>query len=125
MSITLALDATGRVLRSTEVTAGAACMAAEPGEVLVEVGALPPDIPGYDLYCVDGIVEQRPNRDALWDRVRMRRDRLLTACDWTQAPDVPLAAGARAAWAVYRQALRDLPEAQDDPLNIVWPVPPG
>lgn len=53
---------------------------------------------------------------------RSRRDRLLGACDWTQLPDVPLTT--KEAWATYRQALRDITQ-QPDPLNIVWPTPPG
>jgi len=38
--------------------------------------------------------------------MRHQRDRLLTASDWTQTADAPVD---RAAWAVYRQALRDAP----------------
>lgn len=57
-----------------------------------------------------------------WPLVRARRNDLLTACDWTQLPDVPLAT--KEAWAAYRQALRDITE-QPDPFNIVWPTPPA
>ncbi len=57
-----------------------------------------------------------------WPVVRSRRNQLLTASDWTQLPDVPLAT--KEAWAIYRQALRDI-TLQPDPFNIVWPVPPG
>lgn len=53
--------------------------------------------------------------------VRARRNALLARSDWTQLPDVPLADGARAKWATYRQALRDVP-AQGDPFDIKWPV---
>lgn len=60
--------------------------------------------------------------DAAWAGVRAERDRLLAASDWTQLPDVPLTT--KEAWAAYRQALRDITE-QPDPLNIVWPEPPG
>jgi hypothetical protein len=28
----------------------------------------------------------------------------------------------KAEWAAYRQALRDLPQTQTDPFNIVWPT---
>lgn len=42
-------------------------------------------------------------------QMRRQRDRLLTASDWTQMPDSPLSDEQRAAWAVYRQALRDAP----------------
>ena len=41
-----------------------------------------------------------------WDFLRLHRDKLLAASDWTQLPDAPVNA---ASWANYRQALRDLP----------------
>lgn len=62
-------------------------------------------------------------RDAavVWPTIRARRDVLLAQSDWTQLPDVPLAT--KAAWADYRQALRDV-TTQSDPTNITWPVAP-
>lgn len=57
-----------------------------------------------------------------WAAVRLERDNRIAATDWTQLPDVPLAT--KEAWAVYRQALRDVTD-QPDPLAIVWPVPPS
>jgi len=46
--------------------------------------------------------------DEWWlERMRLNRDRLLAASDWTQAHDDPT--GKRDEWAVYRQALRDFP----------------
>lgn len=57
----------------------------------------------------------------VWGDVRKERDRRLSATDWTQLPDVPIAT--KEAWAAYRQALRDITE-QPDPFNIVWPTPP-
>lgn len=56
-----------------------------------------------------------------WFLVRDERKRRLAASDWTQLPDVPLAT--KEAWAVYRQALRDI-TTQPDPFNITWPIPP-
>ena len=53
---------------------------------------------------------------------RARRTQLLAASDWTQLPDVPTAT--QAAWAGYRQALRDITN-QPDPASIVWPTPPA
>lgn len=52
--------------------------------------------------------------------IRDDRNARLAACDWTQLPDAPVDA---AAWATYRQALRDI-TAQPDPYNIVWPDMP-
>ena len=54
--------------------------------------------------------------------MRSSVDALLAQSDWTQLPDVHLAT--KETWAIYRQALRDVPE-QSDPFNIVWPVAPG
>ena len=53
--------------------------------------------------------------------VRQQRNELLVASDWTQVADALVD---KAAWAVYRQALRDLPENTIDPENPVWPTPP-
>lgn len=58
---------------------------------------------------------------ARWSVVRAERNARLAASDWTQLPDAPVDA---AAWAIYRQALRDI-TSQDDPFNIVWPPEPG
>lgn len=46
---------------------------------------------------------------------REYRNQLLTASDWTQLPDSPLNEAQRAAWAAYRQALRDLTN------HVNWP----
>ena len=43
---------------------------------------------------------------------REYRNQLLTASDWTQLPDAPVD---KAAWAAYRQALRDLTD------HVNWP----
>ena len=53
---------------------------------------------------------------------RLRRDRLLAASDWTQVADAPVDA---AAWATYRQALRDIPQQEGFPDNITWPEVPA
>jgi len=64
-------------------------------------------------------------RDArAWAAVRVERDRLLDASDWSQMPDNALASAAIAAWAVYRQALRDVPQSSATPDAVVWPEVP-
>ena len=45
-------------------------------------------------------------------QVRAARDRALSASDWTQVADAPVD---KAAWVTYRQALRDLPQAEGWP----------
>lgn len=59
------------------------------------------------------------------DEARARRDALLAASDWTQIADSPLTGEARAAWAIYRQALRDVPEQPGFPAAITWPDAPA
>jgi uncharacterized protein YjiS (DUF1127 family) len=56
-----------------------------------------------------------------WEAVRRSRSGLLAATDWTQLPDVAIET--KEAWAVYRQALRDVTK-QPDPEHIVWPIAP-
>lgn len=53
---------------------------------------------------------------------RLKRSELLSACDWTQARDIPEAISA--AWAPYRQSLRDITEQPGFPRTITWPEPP-
>lgn len=59
-----------------------------------------------------------------WNDVREHRDSLLASSDWSQMPDNALAAPAIAAWAAYRQQLRDIPQTFDDPDAVVWPEAP-
>jgi len=48
--------------------------------------------------------------DEQWlDGMRLHRDRLLAESDWTQTLDAPLTDEQQAAWATYRQQLRDAP----------------
>lgn len=60
-----------------------------------------------------------------WNDIRGQRAILLQRCDWTQVADADLTAGEKAAWAAYRQALRDLPETYPSPQAVEWPAPPG
>lgn len=55
--------------------------------------------------------------------VRSKRYSLLAASDWTQVPDAPVD---QAAWAAYRQALRDITAHVNFPYlaDTDWPVKP-
>ena len=53
--------------------------------------------------------------------IRAWRDNKLEVSDWTQLPDAPVD---KAAWAAYRQELRDLPSQNEDPKLIVFPKRP-
>jgi hypothetical protein len=57
----------------------------------------------------------------LFERIRNWRNAELIACDWTQVAD---STADQAAWATYRQALRDLPSQNADPKKIVFPARP-
>ena len=52
---------------------------------------------------------------------RSQRNRLLSESDWTQVADAPVD---KAAWAAYRQALRDVPQQAGFPVTITWPEKP-
>jgi hypothetical protein len=54
--------------------------------------------------------------------VRADRNARLAACDWTQLSDAPVD---DLAWAVYRQALRDISSQPGFPWTVDWPVAPG
>ena len=95
----------------------------------------------------DKLVEAPPARDAagiwrqLWqivpmteaeraaadenaaNSVRHARDLKLRESDFSQLADAPTWVD-RAAWAAYRQVLRDLPIQQGFPWQITWPTPP-
>ena len=53
--------------------------------------------------------------------VRDDRNRRLAETDWTQVADAPVD---QAAWAAYRQDLRDIPSQAGFPLNVSWPTKP-
>lgn len=63
------------------------------------------------------------------DRVRAERDKRIAATDYLMAADYPLSDETRASVATYRQALRDLPQAEGFPWDgggpdTSWPVIP-
>ena len=85
----------------------------------------------------EGNVPFTPEEEAEWDameaeyaagaddraaaEIRKERDAKLTASDWTQVADAPVD---QAAWATYRQALRDIPEQSGFPNEVNWPTEP-
>jgi len=54
--------------------------------------------------------------------VRSERDVRLAESDWTQIQDAPVN---KAEWAIYRQALRDVPEQEGFPWAVIWPGRPA
>jgi len=53
--------------------------------------------------------------------VREQRNRLIAECDWTQVEDSPVD---KAAWATYRQELRDLTLQEGFPFDVTYPTKP-
>lgn len=53
--------------------------------------------------------------------VRDKRNFKLSECDWTQLPDSPVD---KAAWAEYRQELRDVTNQGGFPWEVIWPTQP-
>lgn len=53
--------------------------------------------------------------------IRQTRTRLLQDSDWTQVLDAPVD---KAAWATYRQQLRDITQQPGFPWTVAWPQQP-
>lgn len=58
-----------------------------------------------------------------WQELRDKRNKLLSETDWTQLSDIP--DNIKAAWATYRQQLRDLPGVVTDPSKCLFPTKPN
>jgi hypothetical protein len=56
-----------------------------------------------------------------WEQIRLWRNAQLIGSDWTQVEDSPVD---KAAWATYRQALRDLPAQAGIADAVEFPVAP-
>jgi hypothetical protein len=70
---------------------------------------------------IDTVPPQSLPDEWVWERLRLRRNALLAETDFRMVSDAPWDTEV---WAVYRQALRDLPDATNDPRQAVWPTPP-
>lgn len=64
-----------------------------------------------------------PDTNAILEKIKLKRNKLLIESDWTQLEDFPHSAAKKKEWKTYRQALRDFPETYD-PANPIWPVAP-
>ena len=85
-----------------------------------------PYIEGGTVYTVT--VEAKSQEDIAAEtavkasNVRAERNAKLAASDWTQVADAPVD---QAAWALYRQALRDVTGQPGFPADVQWPSQPG
>ena len=59
-------------------------------------------------------------------KARQRRNVLLTQSDVFVLPDrwINMTTEQQQSWSKYRQALRDIPDQQEFPQNIIWPQKP-
>lgn len=63
--------------------------------------------------------------DELLFFIRIKRNKLLSASDYTQSSDYPISDEKRQEWADYRQQLRDITETfAGNYKNVVWPTKP-
>jgi hypothetical protein len=78
----------------------------------------------YTKYSVADMDDEA--KDALdatqAESVRQQRTDKLKDSDWTQVADAPVD---QAAWATYRQALRDITSQAGFPWSITWPEAPA
>ncbi len=57
-----------------------------------------------------------------WEQIKLWRNAELSRTDWTMHTDAPTD---KTAWAIYRQALRDLPAQAGLAEEAVFPAQPG
>lgn len=65
--------------------------------------------------------------EAFFNVLRLQRGQLISESDWTQFSDSPLTAEKKSEWAIYRQALRDIPATYSNATSIddiTWPTQP-
>jgi hypothetical protein len=84
------------------------------------------DQPATDTEPAKTAAEQEAEYKAMKDAeqaksVRQQRGEKLKDSDWTQVADAPVD---QAAWATYRQALRDISGQEGFPWTIDWPEQP-
>jgi len=105
---------------------------AEYGVFLVARGERPDydpetqSVSGGAITEVDGVWTQEwvvssLDESVVAEQVRKKRNGLLSDSDWTQVADAPVD---QAAWAVYRQALRDITDQEGFPYSVNWPTAP-
>lgn len=79
---------------------------------------------GEDLsWSVEKIPEktEAEKREDAEKSVRAKRDSLISETDYLLASDYPISAEDWEAVKVYRQALRDVPQQEGFPFDVVWP----
>jgi len=74
-------------------------------------------------WAVEALFQDEINANTAQQAAAVRADRnaRLAATDWTQIAD---STADKAAWAAYRQALRDVPLQAGFPQSVTWPQEP-
>lgn len=80
------------------------------------------DVTTRHQYNEDGTISPPPAPSI--ESIRERRNYLLSESDWTLSLDSPLSEEKKQEWAIYRQALRDIPQQLECLENIIWPTKP-
>lgn len=135
MNYTIYSDTTGQILRIVQTTdiqsqlqSGESYIegSVDDSAYYIENGA-PVAIPAKpDQYSVFDFTTKQwvQNETMAISDVSLKRQKLLYATDWTQIPNGPLTTQQQAAWATYRQELRDIPSQSGYPFNVIFPTPP-
>lgn len=92
--------------------------------VEVPEGVAPGVLKAQNVDGVISLVADSDKASPLWAKLRRNREVFLLASDWTQLADSPLSSEVKAAWATYRQALRDITGTTADPELVTWPSQP-
>lgn len=87
-------------------------------------GIAPGNCKVLDTAGVLSLIEMtdKQNTNPMWSQLRAERNAKLAVCDFTQLPDYQ--GGNAAAYATYRQALRDTPQNTADPQSVSWATQP-
>jgi len=82
------------------------------------------DYQEYLAWLAEGNEPIPADNAVTWDTIREKRDQLIADSDWTMIPGATVD---QAAWAAYRQVLRDLPQtfAASGPESVIWPTAPS
>lgn len=75
----------------------------------------------YDVVTLTA-EEYAEREQAEAEFIRSARNQKLTESDWTQAKDI--SDNVSTTWAPYRKALRDIPQQDGFPFNVIWPEKP-
>jgi len=81
---------------------------------------------GWSFDGTGNAVEPPIDLVLLANNARAKRDKLLAESDVMVLPDrwAAMTTEQQAAWATYRQALRDIPQQEGFPATVVWPTQP-